>query len=216
VSTSTALPPAARVRRWSPPPPGVPADLVLRLQKYRDPARAPRAIREGAETAAAEAARLIVPRAVIWRGPVTSVHGDGAVTLADAHAFQSRLLARTLTASREAYVAVITLGPPLEQRVDELFAEQAALEALLLETAGWASIMVLARRLRRRLRTLERRAGRSVTHRVAPGYGDWPVDAQRELLRVFGDMPLPVRVTESAWMLPRKSISGVFGVIAAS
>jgi hypothetical protein len=196
--------------------PVVPPDLVLRLQKYRDPVRAPRAVRHAAETAAAEAAGLIAPTAVIWRGPVTAVGLDGAVTLDDVHHLRSRLLARVLTSSREAYVTVITLGAALERRVDELFAEQSALEALMLETAGWAAIMVLARRLRRRLRTLERRAGRSVTHRVAPGYGDWPVDEQRTLLRVFGDVPLPVHVTESAWMLPRKSISGIFGVVVPS
>ena len=212
VSTATAAPRAGDVWRWLLDPPAVPADLVLRLQKYRDPARAPLAIRDAADAAAAEANRLTSPRAMIWRGPVTAVDAGGAVTLAGAHQFRSQLLARLLVASTEAYVVVLTLGDALEQLVDNLFDQRSALEALLLDTAGWAAIVLLARRLRRRLLEEERPA--RVTHRVAPGYGDWAVDDQRALLSVFGDVPLPVRVTDSAWMLPRKSISGVFGVVA--
>ncbi len=211
VSTARAAPQAGHVWHWHVDPPVVPADLVLRLQKYRDPARAPHAIREAASVAAAEASRLTSPQALIWRGPVTAVDAGGAVTLADAHHFRSRLLARLLATSTEAYVVVLTLGEALELTVDALFTEQAALEALLLDTAGWAAIVLLGRRLRRRLLEEERPAG--VTHRVAPGYGDWVVDDQRDLLAVFDGVPLPVRVTDSAWMLPRKSISGGLGIV---
>ncbi len=215
MSTATASPRGAEVRRWHPEPPDVPADLILRLQHYRDPARAPRAIREAAAVAAAEGGRLTSPEAVIWRGPVSGLGADGSVTLGGAQHFRSRLLARLLAHSTEAYVVVLTLGPALERRVDELFGTRCEFEGLLLETAGWAAIMTLARRLRRRLRDEEGAAGGSVTHRVAPGYGDWPVDDQRTLLALFGDVALPVSVNEAAWMLPRKSISGVFGVVAA-
>ena len=215
MSTATASPRGAEIRRWQPEPPDVAADLVLRLQHYRDPARAPRAIREAAAVAAAEGARLTSPEAVIWRGPVTGLEADGRVTLGGTQHFRSALLARLLAHSTEAYVVVLTLGPALECRVDELFSTRCEFEGLLLETAGWAAILMLARRLRRRLRDDERPAGGSVTHRVAPGYGDWPVDDQRTLLAVFGDVALPVTVNDAAWMLPRKSISGVFGVMAA-
>jgi hypothetical protein len=32
---------------------------------------------------------------------------------------------------------------------------------------------------------------------------------------VFGQVPLPVRVNESACMLPCKSVSGVYGIVPA-
>ncbi len=211
--TSAVLSQPAAVWHWTLEPPVVPADLILRLQKYRDPAGAPHAIREAAAAAAADASGLTAPRAVIWRGKVAVDRGI-AVTLGDGHRFRSRLLARLLAASPEAYVLVLTLGEALEQRVDDLFRRRCALEGLLLETAGWAAIQLLARRVRHRLRDDMSAPGTTVTHRLAPGYGDWPVDDQPALLRVFGDVPLPVCVNESAWMLPRQSISGVFGVVA--
>jgi len=55
----------AAVRRWALEPPALSAELILRLQKYRDMARVPRAIREAAEAVAAEASRITRPEAVL-------------------------------------------------------------------------------------------------------------------------------------------------------
>lgn len=207
---SATLAEPASVWRWTPKAPVVPADLVLRLQKYRNPARAPLAIRDAAAAAADEAGALTTPRVVVWRGPVAVARGG--VTLGDGLTFHSRLLARLLAESRTAYVVVLTLGDALERRVDALFSARCALEALLLDTAGWAAIEVLARQMRHHLRDLSAPAGK-VTHRLAPGYGDWAVDDQPTLLRVFGDAPLPVSVNDSACLVPRKSITAVFGIV---
>ncbi|MBI1734508.1 MAG: hypothetical protein HYR51_04975 [Candidatus Rokubacteria bacterium] len=215
ITLAPSLPPAT-VRRVVLTLPAIAPDLLLRLQKYRNPLAAPDAIREAAAAAAHQATRLVSPRAVIWRGGITALDAGGRITLAGPHEFRSRLLARVLSSSADAYVVVLTIGDALERRVDALFRQHCALEGLLLDTAGWAAIVLLTRRLRRRLRDDERRAGRSVTHRVGPGHGDWPLDEQAALLRVFGDVPLPVTVTESSLMLPRKSVSAVFGVVPAA
>lgn len=191
------------------------AEVILRLQKYRDPSRVPAAIREAADVVAAEASRLTAPEALVWRGPVTAVDPAGTVTLDQTHRFSSRALARLLASAADAYVVVLTLGEALEERVDVLFQERLLVEGLLLDTAGWAAIEALMHQIRGRLRALERPAGRAVTHRLAPGYLDWPVAEQAALLGVFGEAPLPVRVTEAAWMLPRKSVSALFGVVGA-
>ena len=201
--------------RWSLEPPAVRAEVILRLQKYHDLACVPAAIREAADAVAAEARRLVSPEAVVWRGPVTAVDPAGTVTLAGTHRFSSRALAKLLASAADAYVVVLTLGGALEERVDALFQERLLLEGLLLDTAGWAAIEALMRQIRGRLRALERSAGRAVTHRLAPGYLDWSVAEQAALLGVFGEAPLPVRVTEAAWMLPRKSVSALFGVLRA-
>ena len=203
---------SVEVTRWVFEPPVVPADLLLRLQKHRRPERVRRPIRDSAEAMAAEASRLITPEAAVWRGLVTGREADGDVTLDGGHRFRSCALARLLAHAVAAYVVALTLGEALERRVDAYFREQGLLEGLFLDTAGWAAIEILMRQVRRRLQAAERPSGRVVTHRMAPGYQDWLVDEQAALLRVFGQAPVPVRVTDSAWMLPRKSVSAVFGV----
>ena len=207
---------AATILRPVLPPPSVPAEMLLRLQKYRDLARVPPAIRQAAEEVAAEASRLVAPQAALWRGPVTAVHPDGDVTLAGRHRFRSRALARLLAPCPEALVFVLTAGSGIERRVRELLDEKLLLEGFLMDTAGWAAIEALVRGLRRHLAEAERPAGRALTHRLAPGYCDWAVDEQLALLGVFGGAPLPVTVNEAACLSPKKSISGIFGVVPAT
>jgi hypothetical protein len=192
--------------------PIVPAELVLRLQKYRDPGRVPPAVRRIAETMAAEATRLVALEAVVWRGSVTAVDPAGGVTLDGRHRFHSRTLARLLDRSAEALVFVMTIGPGVEERARALLEEKLYVEALLMDTAAWAALEIGKRELRHRLLDAERGRGRSLTARLGPGHGDWPVDEQLALFAVFDGMPLPVTVNDSACMLPTKSISGIFGV----
>jgi hypothetical protein len=204
----------ADIQRWRLPSPVVPAELILRLNKYRDPARVPEAIRQAATAVAAEASALVAPVAVVWRGPAR-VEGGGAVLLDGAYRLHSQALTRLLGASSEAYVVVLTIGSAVEERARALFVEQCLLESFLMDTAGWAAIEILVRGVRRRLIEVERAAGRSVTHRLGPGHLDWPVEEQPALVAVFGDTPLPVRLNEAALMIPQKSISGLFGVVTA-
>lgn len=205
--------PPGTVRRLALPPPPVSAETILRFQKYRDLGRVPGPIRKAAEDAAREASGLTAPEAVLWRGPVTEVDGQGSVTLAGAHRFGSRVLARLLAEAEEAIVAVLSVGPAIDERAREFLAEQLLVEGFLMDVAGWVAIEGVVRALRQRLLAEERPAGRTVTHRMAPGYCDWPLEEQGALLAVFGDEPLPVTLNEASCMLPRKSISAVFGVV---
>jgi hypothetical protein len=202
-----------RIERLALTPPVVPADLILRLQKYRDLARVPAAIREAAALVAAEATALVAPAAVTWRGPAMIDHGAGCVTVGGQQ-LHSHALARVLGESTEAYVVVLTIGDRVEERARALFEERQLLESFLMDTAGWAAIEVLLRGVRRRLIERERAAGRSVTARLGPGHLDWSVAEQPILLDVFGDTPLPVRLNEAAGMIPQKSISTLFGVVS--
>lgn len=202
-----------RIVRPSLDPPVVSADLVLRLQKYRDPGRVPPAVRRIAEAMATEATQLAALEAVVWRGAVTAVDPVGEVTLDGRHRFRSRTLARLLDASAEALVFVLTVGAAIEARAQALLEDKLYVEAVLLDTAAWAAIELGKQGLRRQLLDAERARGRSLTARLGPGHGDWAVEEQPALLAVFGGAPVPVTVNESACMWPRKSISGVFGVV---
>jgi hypothetical protein len=202
-----------RIARPSLDRPVVSADLLLRLQKYRDPGRAPAAVRRIAEAMAAEATSLAALEAVVWRGAVTAVDPVGHVTLDGRHRFRSRTLARLLGRSAEALVFIMTVGAAIEARAQAFLEEKLYVEAVLLDTAAWAAIELGKRGLRRRLLDAERARGRSLTARLGPGHSDWAVEEQPALLAVFGSAPLPVTVNASACMLPRKSVSGIFGVV---
>src|SRR6516162_6888628 len=96
------------------PRPRLDADLVLRLQKYRNPDRVSPVVREAARRMA---------------------------SLAEA-------LARSLQRAAEAALVILTIGPALELRTDDLVREEQFAEALLLDTAGRVAVDALVKDVR--------------------------------------------------------------------
>lgn len=63
------------------------------------------------------------------------------------------------------------------------------------------------------LRRQVQEKGRFLTGRFSPGYGDWPIAVQNELIRLL-DAPRKIGLcaTPSHLMVPRKSITAILGV----
>jgi hypothetical protein len=193
--------------------PGVDPDRILRLQKYRDLERVSPVIRDIARKMASLAEVLVEPGGWLRREPVRAVDHDGAVTLAGGIEFQSRALARLLGDAAAAVLVILTIGPALELRAQELIADGEFTEGLLLDTAGWVAVDAVIKELRQRLGADARLRGFRLTGRMAPGFSDWGLEQQRILFDAFSGGALSVELTEACVMLPRKSISGIYGLI---
>ncbi len=193
--------------------PRVDPDLILRLQKYRKPDRVSPAVKERARMMASLAESLVEPRGWMRREPVRAAGSDGRVLVAEDIAFQSHELARRLRDASEAVLVVLTIGLNLEWRADELVKDEQFVEGLLLDTAGWVAIDALIKDVRKRLGADARTRGFRLTGRMAPGFADWALEQQRILFAAFGEGDLSVQLTEACVMLPRKSVSGVYGLI---
>ncbi|MGE5345297.1 MAG: hypothetical protein ACM3JH_05015 [Acidithiobacillales bacterium] len=104
-------------------------------------------------------------------------------------------------------LGLVTIGAGLERRVTELLDEGKAARALLLDAAGSAAAEEAARRLSARI--LGGRAGteEDAACRISPGYGRWPLSAQKSLFERLPHEALGVTLNPSMMMVPRKSIS---------
>lgn len=51
-----------------------------------------------------------------------------------------------------------------------------------------------------------------LTPRFSPGYGDLPLDIQRDLIEVIGAKKIGIHVTDSSILLPKKSVTGIIGI----
>jgi hypothetical protein len=200
-----------RIERWEPASARLDAWTVLRLARYRRRTDVAPAIWEMARGMAARAATLVEPVAALAPVRVEAAGASGAV-LADGPAFSGRAVGRLLAGCPLAVTFALTLGPRLEAEVAELADRRQLLESYLLDTAGWAAIEHAVRALRLELRSRLAPAGWRPTHRLAPGYGDWPLTEQPALLGVFAGHPVPVRLSEHGVLLPFKSVTGLFGV----
>jgi hypothetical protein len=127
--------------------------------------------------------------------------------------FGSADLARLLQGARHGAAFVATIGPELEARVDALYAEGDYLAWFLLDSAGTLAVHLVVSRLRAQVARIAREMGCRVLGRIGPGHGDWPLTDQPALFSVFEGAPVPVALLEAGLMRPKKSMSGLFGLV---
>ena len=175
------------------------------------PAQASAALRKAAQDVIDEAQELLAPAALYAILPVRQFEHQ-QIILENGASFSGSLMARALAGATEVALAVCTIGPALEERMEALFAEGDAVRALALEGAGIAAIRQVANTTSVRICDTATTRGLNVGMRASPGQEGWSIQQQRVL---FGLMPaeeIGVRLTASCLMLPRKSVSFAMGL----
>jgi hypothetical protein len=205
------LPSPGTVECWRPAPLAIDPWTVLRLCRYRSRAAVEPVIAETARRVAADAEALAEPAAVLRAFRVEG-RAAGGVRLAGGPVLSGAGVARLLDGCPLAVLFALTLGPGLEAEVAGFTERREPLEAFLLDTAGWAAIEASVRALRQDLGGRARARGWRVTHRLAPGYGDWPLAEQAALVDALGDTGGIVSLSAHGVLVPFKSVTGVFGL----
>jgi hypothetical protein len=138
----------------------------------------------------------------------------GGIQLIDGTCFKSPKLARALAHARAVCCFMATVGPAVDAEIQRLMQRRRYADAYVLDAIGSTSAENVVEQFYQRmaLRQKDRNAG--VTLRYSPGYCDWPIQQQRPLFKLFKDMDTPhVALNESCLMSPRKSVSGLFGLL---
>ena len=114
-------------------------------------------------------------------------------------------------------LGMVTIGDAIETRVSELLRIGAATRSLFLDAAGNAAVEEAANRLGEMITengeapaksaARKSRSARHVSCRISPGYGRWPVTAQRALFDVVPHRAIGVSLLPTMLMTPRKTIS---------
>lgn len=107
---------------------------------------------------------------------------------------------------RVAY-CVCTIGPALEAEVSRRSGEGDLLGAVVLDAAGSVAAEAVAEHVDRAIQEMAAREGLKTSCRASPGYGDWDVREQRALFELVPAEEIGVHLSESAMMIPRKSVS---------
>lgn len=146
--------------------------------------------------------------ACIWRRfPIL----DGSIGSSHLQFAASGSLAAHLEGCRDVYLVCGTIGTGFDALQRKASATSAS-DSLILQAIGAAMIENLMDSAENEIRK-ELAEGESLTPRYSPGYGDFPLDAQRALLDLL-DTPrrIGVSLTGSLLMTPSKSVSAVIGV----
>jgi len=101
-----------------------------------------------------------------------------------------------------------TIGSELEKRVDEI-KEQDMTDAFILDAAGSEAVEQSANFVSRILNEEAEKQECSIGLRFSPGYGDWPLEASRKILRKIPVEKIDIEMTDSGIIRPRKSITAI-------
>lgn len=124
---------------------------------------------------------------------------------------KSQTLARHLDGCHAAYLVCGTLGAKFDALLRKACVKSAA-DALVLQAIGTAAIEEWMDAVEAEV-AADLAKGETMLRRYSPGYGDFPLTAQSELLGLLDSArSIGVFLTETFLMVPSKSVSAVIGV----
>lgn len=153
---------------------------------------------------------LLDPAAVYDVVSVTGFH-HRTIELEGSGAFEGPLAARALAGAEKVALAVCTIGPALEARMNQLFSDD-PVAAMALDGAGTAALRRISDVIIRDLEDVAADHNWGLGMRAQPGQEGWSIWQQREIFDRLPTEEIGVRLNDSCLMIPRKSISFVMGM----
>ncbi len=167
------------------------------------------AVRDAVERCVAELSAAVRPCAV-WEEYPLVTEGPDRIRFGEKE-IRSRHLGRNLAGCGRIAVLAATLGVG----PDRLIARAAVSRVsgmVILQAASAAMIEAWCDRINEEIRAGAAAEGLSCRPRFSPGYGDFPLEFQRDLLGLLdASKRIGVTLTESYLMAPSKSVTAVIG-----
>ena len=107
---------------------------------------------------------------------------------------------------------VSTAGPRLEKWSRELMAEGDMMRGYIVDAIASEYVEQASIWLEKQIAGHVKSYGWKMTNRYSPGYCDWPVSEQHKLFSLLPERFCGITLTESALMVPIKSLSGIIGL----
>lgn len=142
---------------------------------------------------------------------VREVRGDD-FSLENGTVLHGATLPRLFASARMLVIAVATIGPGIEEKSTAYFKQGSRLKGLILDAMGTPA----AENMRFSVEAViaKEASGRGLTASspVSPGSAGWPLTEQFKLFTLVPAGAIGVHLTETAMMLPRKSMSMAMGM----
>jgi hypothetical protein len=180
------------------------AEAVLNGQGI-DPGRARSGIVDSAQEILAALPDILDPAAIYDVFSVKSFHHK-TIEFDSGGTFEGPLAARALAGAEKVAIAACTIGPALEERLNQLFSEH-PVRAMALDGAGVAALREVSRVVTDEVRSIAADHGWGSGMRAQPGQEGWSIWQQRVIFDHLPADEIGVRLTDSCLMIPRKSVS---------
>lgn len=147
---------------------------------------------------------------VYWREAPIISHAPGKVQVGEL-GIDSVYLAKGLAQCHKATVLAVTIGQALPQATSKAFAQGEMYLGAIGDLVGSHSVEALADRFCAYLQGLALPQGLFPTLRYSPGYGDWAMPGQKDLMDFLQHCRGEIRLNENYLLEPVKSITALVG-----
>lgn len=125
---------------------------------------------------------------------------------------KSKDLTRCLSGSNEIVLFSATIGFEIDRYIAK-YQRISPAKALLAQAYGAERIECLCDVFCKELKAEVAKEGFSCTARFSPGYGDFPLSAQKEVFQLLDcSRQIGVTLNDSLLMMPSKSVTAIFGI----
>jgi hypothetical protein len=170
------------------------------------------AFREPAERVVEMVAGLAQPAGVYDVVPVHEV-GESYAVVGEGTRLELGPHADLLAPAKQAFVFLVTVGPGVEERINQLLANGESLEGYLLDSAAIMALGLAIDNMRSLVEARAAELGWGVGRRLAPGsLVGWPLRDQDKLVSLLPMGEIGVSITKSHVLVPHKSATGLVGI----
>lgn len=131
------------------------------------------------------------------------------VTESGALRLTSSSICHHLKDAREVAVMAVTIGNEVEGAIEDAFKRGEYSRGLLLDAAATTAVEAVADRLNRMIDEDAKRRGFMTAFRYSPGYGDWNITVQSDIVRLAEGDAIGIHTTDASMLIPRKSVTAI-------
>ena len=163
------------------------------------------------EEACLEARLLVEPRG-IWQmydydAATQTVLANPPFTM------EGKLIGKHLAKAQKVIVLSASVGDAIEEHVTKYFADGRYAYSVILDAAATAAVEQVADAMEKAIEPKVAKEGYTMRWRFSPGYGDWPLDQQPEMVRLAESEKIGVHLSDASMLVPRKSITAIIGLV---
>ncbi|MCR5758306.1 MAG: methionine synthase [Selenomonas sp.] len=161
--------------------------------------------------AACEDARLLAAPKGIWTVYDYDCQSQ-QIQAAHPCKIKGKKIAQHLNGCEKVIILAATVGEAIEAAVTRRFNEGEYSNAVIMDAAATAAVEQLADGMEKAIAPQMAAQGYLMKWRFSPGYGDWPLEQQPDLVRLAQANKINIHLSTSLMLIPRKSITAIIGL----
>lgn len=191
----------------------VPKDEVLRYLGYKaQKQNIDKSLDELIDSIIEESRSLIEPKFVFHKYK-TEVKEEGVYFQGTKLILRGNDIIQHLKNSKESVLMAVTVGNRIEQKI-KMYEKISLTKALILDSCATTAVEEVCDMIEERVKQEANEKGLSITFRYSPGYGDLPLETQRDLIDTLNaGKRIGLTVSSHYLLFPRKSVTAIIGFI---